>query len=584
MKMLIAAIAACLFEGYVLLNHVNKSTNTIDADAARQSVLQYKQKFAVGCAANAAAFNPDDSFNIIPLLNGWGNYRMPVTATNDSARIYFEQGINMYYGFHIIEALASFDKSTKFDSGFAMGYWGKALSYGPNINDYGYAASPEALTAVAKAKALSGNCSPVEKGLINAMTVRYAADTTQTREHLNQLYADAMQKVHAQFPESLDAVVLYADALMVQHPWDLYDRYGKPKAWTPLIVATLEEALKKNFRHPGAAHYYIHAVEASDHPERALAVSDELPNLMPGVSHVVHMPAHIYIRTGNYAKGFGLNDKAVKGYEDYLRIYPAVVNNASLYLVHNLHMQATCANMEGNYADAMRISIDARNSFDSSWLSLPDFMGIFVQYIYMTPVLTQIRFGKWDDILQNAEIPSGYVYASLLRHYARGLAFARKHDFVHAGNELAVLQTGLKHDQLKAPAPNYANPGVNGARVAENILQGVIAEEQNNLQRSITYLQQAVELEDAMIYNEPKDWVHPARQYLGTVLIKAGRYAEAEKVFKEDEAINPNNGWSYTGLVIALKKQQKNKAAENVQQLLKKTFNRSDTKVTAAVF
>jgi len=582
MKLLTVAIIAVLFESYVFL--APRNNNTMDAAAARQNVLLYKQKFAAGCAPNIALFNPEDPANIIPLLDGWGHYTMPVTATNDSARIYFEQGINMYYGFHIIEALASFDKSTKFDSGFAMGYWGIALSYGPNINDYGYTASPEALTAMAKASQFAASCTPVEKGLINAMQVRYAADTTQTREQLNQLYADAMKQVHTQFPESIDAAALYADALMLQHPWDLYDRYEKPKTWTPPIVAVLEDILKKNPQHPGAAHYYIHAVEASAHPEKALKVAGELPSLMPGVSHVVHMPAHIYIRTGNYAKGFDVNDLAVKGYENYLSKYPAVVNNSPLYLIHNLHMQATCANMDGRYADAMRLSNDTRNSFDTSLMSLPGFFGIFVQYVYMTPVLTQIRFGKWDDILHDAEIPTGYVYANLLLHYARGLAYARKHDLANAQKELTALQTDLKNEQLKAPAPNYANPGINGANVAEKILQGVIAEEQNNLQQSITYLLQAVELEDAMIYNEPKDWVTPARQYLGNVYIKAGNYAAAEKVFREDENINPNNGWSYIGLITALKKQNKHKEAENVQQLLDKTFARTDIKITEAVF
>ena len=581
MKLLIVAIAAIIFEGYLFFSH-NK--NTVDTTTARQQVLKYKQKYSEGCAVNIAAFNTEDSSNIIPLLKGWGNYRMPVTATNDSARIYFEQGINMYYGFHIIEALASFDKSTKFDTSFAMGYWGKALSYGPNINDYGYAASPEALVAVAKAKQFSSSCTPVEKALITAMQIRYSADTTQTREHLNQLYADAMKQAHVQFPESVDAAALYVDALMVQHPWDLYDRYGKPKAWTPSIVGALESIIKKAPLHPGATHYYIHAVEASDRPEKALKIADALSTLMPGVSHLVHMPAHIYLRTGNYTKGFDVNDKAVKSYEDYLSAYPAVVNNASLYLIHNLHMQATCANMNGHYADAMRISVDTRNSFDSSWMDLPDFMGIFVQYVYATPLLTQIRFGKWDAILNEAEIPGGYVYANLLWHYARGLAYARKHEFNNAQQELVLLQAGLQHPQLKAPAPNYANPGINGASIAEQILLGVMAEEQSNFSQSIAYLQQAVELEDAMIYNEPKDWVLPARQYLGTVLIKAGRYADAAKVFADDEKINPRNGWSYTGLAIALEKQGKQKDANVIKALADKAFQQSDVKITASVF
>ncbi|MEO8711082.1 MAG: hypothetical protein ABI405_03110 [Parafilimonas sp.] len=395
--------------------HISKPAS-ISSEEARLNVSRYKQQFIIGCAVNIAGFNLDDPANEIPLLDGWGKYRMPLTENNDSAYIYFQQGINMYYGYHIIEALASFDKSTKFDSSFAMGYWGKALAYGPNINDLGYTASPDALLAIEKAKALSSNIPGVDKALINAISARYSADTAQTREHLDQLYADAMKQAHEEFPGNIDVAVLYADALMIQHPWDLYDRYGRPKLWTPLIVTTLEDVLKINPEHPGAAHYYIHAVEASDHPERALKVAEELPSLMPGVAHVVHMPSHVYIRTGHYAEGVTVNEEAVKGYENYLSKYPAVAANSGLYLIHNLHMQATCANMDGRYADAIKASIDTRNSIDTTWLSIPDFFGVFVQYVYMTPVLTNIRFGKWNDILNEPEIASSYVYANLLWH------------------------------------------------------------------------------------------------------------------------------------------------------------------------
>jgi tetratricopeptide (TPR) repeat protein len=385
-KILPPTIAAIICAAFI---HVN-----IHPIKFSKEVIFSKNQYALSCSPNLALFDLDDSIAVIPLLSGWGDYRMPVSETNDSAHIYFEQGINMYYAFHIIEALASFDKATKFDSNFAMGYWGKALAYGPNINDYGYAASPDALVAVAKATANKSNCPPVEQALIDAMLVRYSADTTQTREHLNQLYADAMKKVYQQYSSNPDIGALYADALMLMHPWDFYDRSGKAKTWTPEIVQTLEAVLKTTPNHPGAVHYYIHALEASDHPERALAVADRLPLLMPGVSHVVHMPAHIYIRTGNYKKGEAVNEQAIKSYYNYLSKYAPVVNNTPLYLIHNLHMQATCANMDGKFKVAERLSMDTRNSFDSSWQSIPDFFGIYVQYIYMTSYLTLIRFGK----------------------------------------------------------------------------------------------------------------------------------------------------------------------------------------------
>ncbi|MEP6683288.1 MAG: hypothetical protein ABJA35_08510 [Parafilimonas sp.] len=564
--------------------HIHTTTAPRIDIAAREKALNKKRLFTIGCSPDLNYFNPDDSINTIPLLQGWGNYRMPVTANNDSSKIYFEQGINMYYGFHIIEALASFDKATKFDSTFAMGYWGMALSYGPNINDFGYSASPEAIIAMHKAKDLSGNCTDVEKALIDAMQVRYTTDTTQTREHLNQLYVDEMKKVYAKFPESIDAGTLYVDALMQQHPWDLYTKTYQPKPWTPEIVNTLETILKKSPDHPGASHYYIHAVEASAHPEKAIPVAENLVSLMPGVAHVVHMPSHIFIRSGYYQQGEIANEKAVKGYYDYLSKYAPVVNNSPLYLIHNLHMQATCANMDGTFAIAMRSSIDCKNSFDSSWQAIRGYLGGFIQYVYMTPYLTMIRFGKWDDILNTPENPSTFVYANLLWHYGQGLAYARKHDFENAKKQLDSLQYDLLNEELKAPAPGYANPAINGANVADKILQGVIAEEQNDLSSSITLLQQAVSTEDSMIYNEPKDWVHPSRQYLGSVLLKAKKYFDAEKVYKEDLVINPHNGWSLTGLEIALDKQNKKAEAAKIKAEASTAFARADVKIPDSVF
>lgn len=562
--------------------HINTSREP--SYEVQVKLIAYKKQFAIGCSPNLSNLNLDDSTNAIPLLDGWGKYYMPVTASNDSSKIYFEQGINMYYGFHIIEALASFEKATKIDSSFAMGYWGKALAYGPNINDFGYRTSLDAITAMHKAKELSSYCTAVEKSLIDAMQVRYSPDSTQTREQLNQDYAHAMKKVHLSFPRSADAATLYVDALMLQHPWDLYTKDYQPKPWTPEIVSSLESILKTLPDHPGASHYYIHAIEASAHPEKGLAVANKLPILMPGVAHVVHMPSHIYIRSGYYSQGEKVNEDAVKSYYNYVSKFSPVTNNTPLYLIHNLHMQATCANMNGRFKEAMKLSIDCRNSFDSSLQSLPDFVGVFVQYLYMTPYLTLIRFGKWDEILNTPENPATYVFAQLLSHYGRGLAYARKHDFDNANKQLNALQQGLKNSQLKAPAPPYANPGITGAEVAEKILQGVIAEEQNNLPVAITLLQQAVASEDSMIYNEPKDWVHPTRQYLGSVFLKAKKYTEAAQVYEEDLKINPNNGWSLTGLATALSKQGQKEKAMKVQRQVAKAFSQSDVQIGTSVF
>ncbi len=576
----ILSIAAFISVAFI---RFNTSPKNISLDDYKKNADAYKLVNAFLCAPNLALIDFDDSANVISLLWGWGNYRMPVTETNDSARIYFEQGINMYYGFHIIEAVASFDKAVKFDENFAMGYWGKALAYGPNINDLGYAASPDALVAMHKAKELCNKCTPVEKALIEAMQVRYSEDTTQTREYLNQLYADEMKKVHTDFPQSADAAALYADALMVQHPWDLYDRFYKPKPWTPEIVSILEQLIKQFPDNPGASHYYIHAIEGSEHPEKGIAVANRLGSMMPGLAHLVHMPSHIYIRSGYYKQGVDVNESAVKDYYSYLSQYPTVVNNSFLYIMHNLHMQATCANMDCRYADAMKISNDCRNSIDSNMLDAGGFFGVYGQYMYMTPYFTQIRFGKWDDILKVFPIPDSRVYANIIWHYGRGLAFARKHDFEGANIELKKLQDSMTSEQLQESPPAF-NPGISGVRVAEKILQGVIAEEKNQLTLSVQLLKEAVNNEDGMLYGEPRDWPHPAREYLGRVLLKAEQYAEAEKVYREDLRINPNNAWSLTGLTDALTHEGKKKEAMEAQQQATKALERSDVQIVSSVF
>ncbi|CAN5526136.1 hypothetical protein BH10BAC2_BH10BAC2_25280 [soil metagenome] len=556
--------------------------NNLNKARALQT-LSAKKMLAFGCSPNLAAIDFTDTSNVIPLLDGWGDYRMPVTVTNDSAKIYFEQGINMYYGFHVIESLASFEKATQFDNNFAMAYWGKALAYGPNINDLGYAASPDALAAMQKAKALYDNCTPVEKGLIDAMQVRYTTDTLQSRELLDQYYADAMKAVYQKFPESEDAAVLYTDALMVQHPWDFYDHDGKAKSWTPEIVNTLEAILKINPKHPGAAHYYIHAIEASDHPEKGIAVAKELPSLMPGVAHLVHMPSHIYIRAGYYNEGVLVNEVAVKSYNNYVGKYAPAVNGSFLYLVHNLHMQAACANMDGRFADALKVSNDCSNSFDSSVLDIGGYFGAYAQYVYMTPIFTMIRFGKWDDILKARAIPERQVYANLIWHYARGLAFARKQETDRAVSELSLMRKMMNDPQM-LEHPVAFNPAIAGAGVAEKILEGIIAEEDGDLDRAIELLTLAMTKEDDMLYNEPKDWLHPVKQYLGATFTKARKYRDAEKVFRKDLQQNPNNGWSLTGLATVMLLQSRTKESILLQQEAKKAFERADVKITAAVY
>lgn len=561
----------------------SRSNKVKSPEALQNELKAYKSKYATGCSPDLAAIDFSDIANSIPLLSGWGSYRMQVTSTNDSANIYFQQGINMYYGFHIIEALASFEKAIKFDENFAMGYWGKALAYGPNINDMGYTASPEALTAVKNAIALNTSCTPLEKALMDAMSIRYNADTTQTRAHLNQLYADKMETVMQSFPNSADAATLYADALMVKHPWDLYDSLYKPKPWTPKIVAVLEQVIKRFPNNPGAGHYYIHAVEGSAHPQKGLAIANKLGAMMPGLSHLVHMPSHIYIRSGHYNKGIQVNELAVTDYNNYLDKFQPVVNGSFLYLMHNQHMQIACAMMDGQYNNAIKCSEKLNTKIDSSMLDSGGYFGVFSQYVFMSPQFIQLRFGKWDDVLKMPEVSALRVYAGILSHFARGIAFAKTKQLGNAENELSQLQQALSNPQLKEAPPAF-NPGIAGSFVAEKILQGVIAEEKNDLPTAIAFLKKAVKKEDGMLYGEPRDWLLPARHYLVAVLLKSQQYKEAEEVCKEDLFVNPNNAWSLMGLKIAQEKQGKKSDAAITMQGFKKSVARADVRVSNVVF
>lgn len=568
--LLLALITATLLAAAI------PATNTTPA---LKSVAEKKLK-AFGCSPD---YNTATDGNAIGPLTGWGNYQWKINTRIDSAQFYFNQGINMYYAFHIIEARASFARVTELDPTSAMGWWALALSYGPNINDFEYSAPPDALAAARKAQSLGNVFTPKEKALIHAINSRYAEDTSKSRESLNIAYAAAMKQAFADLPQDADIAALYADALMLLHPWDLYDHSFQPKPWTPEIVAVLEKALKLNPNNPGANHYYIHAVEASANPGRALASADRLPQLMPDVAHLVHMPSHIYIRTGNYNKGVTVNENAVKGYEKYLQAFPAVQGNAALYNIHALHMEAACNQMTGNLARTRISSARAQKSVPAEYLSIPGPLGHFVQYVYATPLFSMVRLGQWQDIL-NTNVPDSLPYAKILSHFARGIAFARTGQQTHATYELTSLRVKMNEDaSFKEPFTPF-NSALNAIKIAEAILAGVIAQESGNLSSAIEHFQKGVQFEDALVYNEPRDWMLPVRHYLGQAYLKAGKFAQAEVTYREDLRINPENGWALTGLHQVLLKQNRTKEAQQTLAALTKAFSGKDIEIKSSVF
>lgn len=530
-----------------------------------------------------AIFLPKDSALTIPALKGWGNYKWKVTTLSDSAQYYFNQGISMYYGFHAIEAIASFEKATRFDPEFAMGWYGKALAMGPTINeDWGYSAPADALKAALKSKELSGNCNALEKDLIEAIQYRYRADTVLSLIKLRENYASAMEKVYMAHQNNADAVTLYADSRLLLHPWDLYDHEQKPKSWTPEIRKLLEHAIVLSPKHPGANHYYIHTMEASAQPELAIKSANLLDTLMPSVAHITHMPSHIYIRTGEYQRAVKVNDDAIAGYKQYLKDFAPVSNNVFLYEIHALHLQSASAQMAGNYNTSIGSAVKlSKGLVKAGALSMKGALGNYMQYCYSTPLLTDVRFGKWDKILA-IQPTDTLLFADILLHFGKGIAYGRKHQLLLAKNELNAFKIKMADKSLKADAVLYSSASAI-CKVAEPILSGVIAEEEGNLKQAVNFFQQAVVAETNLTYNEPRDWPLPAREYLGDALLKSSKFTEAIEIFKKDLMINPINGWSLTGLSIAYQKTGNLNLLNSSKNQLRKAWTMKDVVINRAV-
>ncbi len=520
----------------------------------------------------------------IPPIPGAGSYQWNISSRNDSARFYFNQGINMYYSFHIIEAMASFKKATRFDPESAIIYWAQALAYGPNINDLGYAASPSALEAIRKASQYAGSASPIENALINAMSVRYTADSSDTnRKELNELYTAKMAQLYQQYPGHSDIAALYADAMMLEHPWVLWKPDGTPHPWTPRIREVLEKALQKSPANPGLNHYYIHVMEPSPFAAKAKPSADRLGKLTPGLSHTVHMPSHIYLRTGEYNKGVSVNEAAVNSYRKSIPLYAPVTGADFLYIIHNLHMQANNAMMAGNYEAATRATEELMNSIPADYLDFPGAMGNLIQYIYMTPVFKDIRFGKWDSLLNRKPPPVKQTYGHIIWLFGKGMAFAAQQKTADARNILEQISELAKDTVLKIPFSPFS-PASDGVQIAVELLKGTILMKEHKTDESIIAFRNAVHTEALMVYNEPRDWILNPRHFLANACLVGGKTAEAIKTLKDDLAVNNENGWALFGYWQALVKQQKIAEAAGMKKRYDKAFSKADIKLTAPVF
>ena len=518
------------------------------------------------------------------LFDNLGSYSRKVTTNSAEAQSYFDQGLRLIYAFNHDEAARAFAKSILLDPSCAMCYWGAGEALGPNYN---MPAMPDRWKvlwdAVQSAQKNAAHATPVEQALIGALAKRYSGPEPLPPEKMAQPnvdYANAMREVAKQFPADDDVQVFFAEALMTANPWKLWAADGKAAPGTDEIVATFESVLARNPQHPGANHYYIHAVEASPHPEKAIAAAERLPGLMPGAGHIVHMPAHIFQRVGRYADASAANIAGAQADATYVAKAqpPAWTYYTGMYLAHNYQFLAYAASMRGRAVEAMQAARNMRATVPDEVLH----MGLGVDWYAAEPWFVMERFGKWSDILASPPPDSKLFGLSAAYRYARACAYAATGQFDKAVEEKKQL------DAIAAAAPADAPAGLNTARdliaVASTIASARIALAQGKHDEAISALRDAVAKEDLLAYDEPADWFVPARHLLGTELLKANNAADAEAVFREDLRRHPNNGWALFGLTQALKAQQRDSDAAGADQQFRTAWKDADSGLAAAVF
>lgn len=522
-----------------------------------------------GHGAKAALTKPTS------LETGLGNINHPVTTKNAQAQKFFNQGLAYIYAFNHAESIKAFKQAAALDPNLAMAYWGTALALGSNYNlAADSAALKEAYANLQKAVSLAPKATAKEKAYIAALSMRYATDPDNIdRQKLAVDYKTAMGELVKKYPNDLDAATLYAESMMNLRPWQLWTRDGQPAEGTPEIVAVLEGVLKRDPSHSGANHYYIHTVEASTSPERALPSAKRLGAIAPNAGHLVHMPSHIYIRTGDYVEAAKSNADAIVADQNYIKksgsegVYPM------MYYNHNIHFLASANAMNGDYAGAIKSSRDLHDNVKPLVIMMP-MLEMFTPY----PAVTLVRFRKWEVILREQMPPPEMIITTAMWHFSRGVAFAETGKPADAGKELALLREKIKAVPADAPWGNSSAHGV--LKVAEELLAGEIALAQGDKKAAIESMKRAASAEDLVNYNEPPDWDLPVREWLGRALLSDGQYAEAEKIYRDELAKHPKNGRALFGLIEALKKQKKD--ASGVDAEFARSWGKADTKLAVS--
>jgi tetratricopeptide (TPR) repeat protein len=510
-----------------------------------------------------------------------GKHQRAVTTQSAQAQAFFNQGLALTYGFNHDEAARSYAAAGSMDPTCAMCWWGAAYTMGPNYNMPMLPDRAEAAwDALQRAQqAAAAGATPVEQALVAALSKRYKGPEyidPVAMQTYNQAYAAAMREVAEQFPEDMDVQVLFAEALMNLNPWKLWTPAGDPGPETAEIVSTLESVLAKMPEHPGANHYYIHAIEASKQPEKGEAAADRLGSLAPGAGHLVHMPAHIYQRVGRYADASEANRRAIEADQRYLdTIEPP--GYYGFYMAHNYGFLAYSASMEGRSAESIEASRKSADQMPRDMVCGMPGMDFFVA----EPFMALVRFGQWDQLLAEPKPDPKYQVLTALWHHAHGMALATTGQTSEAKADLLAIQ------DMSKSIPDEMLVGLNAGRavleLAAKVLEARIAEMEKSMD-AIALWEAAVSLEDQLAYNEPADWFYPTRHYLCAALLDAGRSKEAIAVYQADLAKHPSNGWALFGLWKAQVAAKQNAKAKQTKAEFETAWSRADIELTRSAY
>lgn len=511
------------------------------------------------------------------LLEGLGDYSMPVTSEGPDVQRWFDQGLAMTYGFNHDAAERSFLKAAELDPDCAMCWWGASLVLGPHVNSkMDPANNAKAWDRLQRAQRVADDATDKEQAFIRALSARYAAEPPQDRRPLDEAYAAAMAELAAKYPDDLDVVTLHAESMMDLQPWDYWDATGQPKGHTAEVVSQLESVMQRDPKHAGALHLYVHAVEASPDPARGVAAADTLRELLPGSGHLVHMPAHIYARVGRYHDAVLANQKAIGADDAYLAICKPGPGVYPLgYVPHNHHFLWFAATMEGASEIALAAAAaTGQRTSDPDLMRTPGFDAM--QNFALTPLYADVRFGRWQQVVDTPKPADDLPYMQAMWNYAQGMAAVRQ----------GRIEDGKRFHEALVPATT--NPDIEkmmawdrysligGVRIAERFVAAGLARAAKDYDAAIAALNAAVTIEDTLPYDEPPAWHWPSRQALGAVLLEAKKPVEAEKAYRDELQRNPENGWSLHGLAQALKAQGKKADAQEATERFTRAWSNAD--------